>query len=230
MKSIMEDIATSIPTDFGTAAAAVGEVSTRFGVTGDDLEDLSGKFVKFANLNNSDVTTSVDTVQKAMAAWGLSAEDAGAFMDTLTKAAQDTGANATNLATVVADNKTAFDEMGFSVSDATMWLANLEKNGVAAEDFQFVLGNIADDASVQYKALKASDGEGYDIVCANIIAEILAGITPAVPPLLKKGGVYITSGILQTHAQLVRDAMAEAGLTILEETPMGEWESITARK
>lgn len=130
MKSIMEDIATSIPTDFGTAAAAVGEVSTRFGVTGDELEDLSGKFVKFANLNNSDVTTSVDTVQKAMAAWGLSAEDAGAFMDTLTKAAQDTGANATNLATVVADNKTAFDEMGFSVSDATMWLANLEKNGV----------------------------------------------------------------------------------------------------
>ena len=66
MKSIMEDIATSIPTDFGTAAAAVGEVSTRFGVTGDELEDLSGKFVKFANLNNSDVTTSVDTVQKAM--------------------------------------------------------------------------------------------------------------------------------------------------------------------
>ncbi len=107
---------------------------------------------------------------------------------------------------------------------------NLAKNGISAEDFRFVLGNIADDASVQYKALKASDGEGYDIVCANIIAEILAGITPAVPPLLKKGGVYITSGILQTHAQLVRDAMAEAGLTILEETPMGEWESITARK
>lgn len=107
---------------------------------------------------------------------------------------------------------------------------NLEKNGVAAEDFQFVLGNIADDAAVQEKALRASGGEGYEIVTANIIAEILAGITPAVPPLLKDGGVYITSGILKTHAQLVRDAMAQAGLTIIEETPMGEWESITARK
>ena len=130
MKSIMEDIATTIPTDFETAANAVGEVSTRFGVTGAELEDLSSKFVKFAELNDSDVTTAVDNVQTAMAAWGLSAEQAGAFMDTLTAAAQDTGANAANLADIVADNKTVFDEMGFSVSDAVNWLANLEKNGV----------------------------------------------------------------------------------------------------
>ncbi|MBQ1370183.1 MAG: phage tail tape measure protein, partial [Clostridia bacterium] len=153
MKSIMEDIATSIPTDFGTAAAAVGEVSTRFGVTGDELEDLSTKFVKFANLNNSDVTTSVDTVQKAMAAWGMSAEEAGAFLDTLTKAAQDTGANATSLATVVADNTTVFDEMGFSVSDATMWLANLEKNGV---DSSTAMGGLR-------KALQNASKEGISM-------------------------------------------------------------------
>lgn len=130
MEGIVESIATSIPTDLGTAAAAVGEVSTRFELTGDALEDLSTKFVKFAELNNTDVVGAVDTTQQAMAAWGLSADDTGAFLDTLTKAAQDSGSSAMNLADVVADNKTVFDEMGFSVSDAVNWLANLEKNGI----------------------------------------------------------------------------------------------------
>ena len=130
MEGIVESIATSIPTDLGTAASAVGEVSTRFELTGDALEDLSTKFVKFAELNNTDVVGAIDTTQQAMAAWGLSADDAGAFLDTLTKAAQESGASATNLADIVADNKTVFDEMGFSVSDAVNWLANLEKNGI----------------------------------------------------------------------------------------------------
>ena len=66
MKSIMEDIATSIPTDFETAANAVGEVNTRFGVTGDELETLSAQFVKFAQLNNVDVSSAIDDTQKAM--------------------------------------------------------------------------------------------------------------------------------------------------------------------
>ena len=101
---------------------------------------------------------------------------------------------------------------------------NIEKNGVDPESFAYVIGNIQDDPAIQEYA-----GGGYDIVVANIIAEILAGITPVVPNHLKKGGIYITSGILITHAQVVRDAMAAAGFTIIEENEMGEWESIVAR-
>ena len=101
---------------------------------------------------------------------------------------------------------------------------NIEKNGVDPESFAYVIGNIQDDPAIQEYA-----GGDYDIVVANIIAEILAGITPVVPNHLKKGGIYITSGILITHAQVVRDAMAAAGLTIIEENEMGEWESIVAR-
>jgi phage-related minor tail protein len=65
MGEIMKNLATSIPTDFKTAGEAVGEVSTKFGVTGDKLESLSGQFVKFAQLNNTDVSNSIDSVQKA---------------------------------------------------------------------------------------------------------------------------------------------------------------------
>ncbi|MBQ3407050.1 MAG: 50S ribosomal protein L11 methyltransferase [Lachnospiraceae bacterium] len=101
---------------------------------------------------------------------------------------------------------------------------NIEKNGVDPESFAYVIGNIQDDPAIQEYA-----GGDYDIVVANIIAEILAGITPVVPNHLKKGGIYITSGILITHAQVVRDAMAAAGFTIIEENEMGEWESIVAR-
>jgi len=101
---------------------------------------------------------------------------------------------------------------------------NIEKNEVDPESFAYVIGNIQDDPAIQEYA-----GGDYDIVVANIIAEILAGITPVVPNHLKKGGIYITSGILITHAQVVRDAMAAAGFTIIEENEMGEWESIVAR-
>ena len=100
---------------------------------------------------------------------------------------------------------------------------NLEKNDIRPDTFEYCIGDITEDEGVREQA-----GTDYDIVVANIIAEILAGITPVVPRHLKKGGYYITSGILQTHAQVVRDAMEAAGLTIVEEVPMGEWESIVA--
>ena len=95
---IMENIATTIPTDFDTAAAAVGEVHTRFGITGDALEDLSTKFIEFADLNNTDVSNSVDTVQNALSSFNMGAEDAGTFLDVLNRTAQNTGANVDSMA------------------------------------------------------------------------------------------------------------------------------------
>ncbi len=102
---------------------------------------------------------------------------------------------------------------------------NLAKNGIDPADFRYVIGDIVTEQWVREEA-----GSGYDLVCANIIAEILADITPHVPACLKKGGYYITSGILITHAQIVRDAISKAGMTIVEEMEQGEWESIVARK
>ena len=102
---------------------------------------------------------------------------------------------------------------------------NLAKNKIDPASFKYVIGDIVTEQWVREEA-----GSDYDLVCANIIAEILADITPHVPDRLKDGGYYITSGILITHAQIVRDALQKAGLTIVEETEQGEWESIVARK
>ncbi len=91
MQDSMKNLSTSIPTDFETAGAAIGEVNTRFGLTGQKLEELSGKFIKFAQLNNIDVSTAIDNTQKVISAFGLKAEDAGALLDTMNAVGQRTG-------------------------------------------------------------------------------------------------------------------------------------------
>ena len=70
----------------------------------------------------------------------------------------------------------------------------------------------------------------YDIVVANILAEVLTAITPVVPLMLKDGGVYITSGILNEKENIVIEAMEKEGLTVLDVSRQGEWSSIVARK
>lgn len=158
MQNIMKDIATTIPTDFQTAGNAVGEVNTRFGVTGDALEDLSTKFIQFAELNNTDVSSSIDSVQSAMATFGLSADDAGAFLDTLNAVGQETGVNVDRLAQSMVTNGTAMQEMGFSASDSAHFLGGLDKAGVDASavmtGLKKALANAAKEGKPMDKALQ----------------------------------------------------------------------------
>ena len=103
---------------------------------------------------------------------------------------------------------------------------NMAENGIREECFQILEGNLIDDAAVQ-------DAVGYgkyDLVTANILADVLVPLTPAAARCLKEGGVYISSGILQEKEQMVADAVRKAGLEILEITRQGEWVSVTARK
>ena len=103
---------------------------------------------------------------------------------------------------------------------------NLEANGLSDSNFVRVLGNIADDQAVR----EAAGFAHYDVVAANIIAEILSDITPQVPAHLKEGGYYITSGILEGHEDIVISAAEKAGLCVTEINRLGEWMSIVFRK
>lgn len=133
MTGIMKNLAKTIPTDFETAGAAVGEVNTRFGLTGEALEDLSGKYIKFADLNKTDVSTSIDDTQKALSAFGLGAESAGGLLDTLNKTAQDTGVDVGTLTSGLVTNATAFQELGLSIDQSTVFMGQLEKSGANSE-------------------------------------------------------------------------------------------------
>lgn len=130
---IVDNLATSIPTDFDTAANAVGEVNTRFGLTGDELETLSGQFIKFAKLNDTDVTSSIDSVQKALSAYGLDADHADTLLNRLNKTGQETGVSVDTLTSGLIQNGTAFQEMGLNIYQSTALMGQLEKSGANSE-------------------------------------------------------------------------------------------------
>ena len=103
---------------------------------------------------------------------------------------------------------------------------NMDVNGISRDQYEVMIGNIIDDKSVQDKV----GYECYDIVAANILADVLVQLTPVVINQLKTGGVYITSGIIDDKEQTVVDAVKAAGLEVLDVTYQGEWVCVTARK
>ena len=103
---------------------------------------------------------------------------------------------------------------------------NMEVNGISPEDFTMMIGNIITDKEVQDKV----GYECYDIVVANILADVLVPLTPVILHQLKKGGIYITSGIIDDKEETVVQAVKAAGMEVLEVTYQGEWVSVTARK
>lgn len=103
---------------------------------------------------------------------------------------------------------------------------NKEANEIPVQDFDMMIGNIIDDKEVQ----DAVGYEKYDIVAANILADVLVPLTPVIVNQMKKGGIYITSGIIDQKEETVVKAVKDAGLEILEVTYQGEWVSVTARK
>ena len=89
-----------------------------------------------------------------------------------------------------------------------------------------LIGNIIDDKEVQDQV----GYEKYDVVTANILADVLVPLTPVIVHQMKKGAYYITSGILDVKEEVVAEAVRKAGLTLVEVTRQGEWVSVTARK
>lgn len=103
---------------------------------------------------------------------------------------------------------------------------NMEVNGISKDQYEVMIGNIIDDKAVQDKV----GYECYDIVVANILADVLVALTPVIVNQMKKGGIYITSGIIDDKEETVVEAVKKAGLEVLEVTYQGEWVSVTARK
>jgi len=167
MQDSARNLAKTIPTDFETAGAAVGEVNTRFGVTGKELEDLSAKFIKFAKVNGTDVNQSIDQVQKALSAFGLTAEDAPALLDAMTQAGQQTGVSMETLQSGLIQNAAALQELGLNIGQSTTFMAQLEKAGANSETVMQGLR----------KALKnaAADGKPLDQALSELQTTILNG-------------------------------------------------------
>lgn len=103
---------------------------------------------------------------------------------------------------------------------------NMDNNGISRDQYEVMIGNIIDDKAVQDKV----GYEKYDIVAANILADVLVPLTPVIIHQMKPGAVYITSGIIEDKENVVVEAVKAAGLELLEVNHQGEWVSVVARK
>lgn len=103
---------------------------------------------------------------------------------------------------------------------------NMEVNGIGKDQYEVMIGNIIDDKAVQDQV----GYEKYDVVAANILADVLVPLTPVIVHQMKPGAVYITSGIIDDKEEVVVEAVKAAGLTVLEVNYQGEWVSVVAKK
>lgn len=210
MINIINDLATTIPTDFKTAGSAVGEVNTRFGVTGDKLQDLSSRFIKFADLNNTDVSNSIDKTQKALAAYGLGADHAGAYLDRLNKTGQETGVSVDKLAEGIVSNATAFQEMGLNIDQATFFMGQLEKSGTNSETVLNGMRKALKNATAEGKPLNQALAELQDRILNG--TDSMDGLTAAYELFGKSGDqIYAAVKTGTLDFQAMGSAISEAG-------------------
>ena len=159
LMGVYENVAKNVRGSFEDIGTAVGEVNTRFGSTGGELQTLSEKFLKFADINGLDVKTAIDNTQSALAAFGLGAEDAGNLMDVLNKAGQDTGVSLDTLTQQLISNAPALQEMGMNASDSAFFIANLSKNGVDASSVMSGMKKALANAAAEGKPMSEAMSE-----------------------------------------------------------------------
>ena len=227
MYDIVDKLATSIPTDFETAGSAVGEVNTRFGLTGHALERLSGEFIKFAKLNGTDVSSSIDEVQKALSAFGLGAGSAEALLNQLNATGQATGVSVDTLTAGLIQNGTAFQELGLDINQSVAMMGELEKSGANGETVMQGLRKALKSAAKDGKPLNEALAELQDKIENG--SEGMDGLTAAYE-VFGKSGDQIYSAIKNGSLDFrnLGDSAGNAAGSInstFEETlsPMDEW-------
>lgn len=132
MESVYENVFGSMPVTAEEAGNAVGEVSTRFGVTGQELENLSKLFLKFSSITGEDVASSVASVDKIMEKYGEDAGNTQEILGMFAKLSQDTGISVSTLTGSLESNGAQLKQMGFSLNESAELLARFEQNGVDA--------------------------------------------------------------------------------------------------
>ncbi len=103
---------------------------------------------------------------------------------------------------------------------------NLERNGIDRSNANFMVGNLIVDASLLERVGKGK----YDLVFANILADIIIPMAPALVATMKPGAVLITSGIIDFKEEAVAKALTAAGLTVEATASMGEWRSLVCSR
>jgi TP901 family phage tail tape measure protein len=130
LQESFNNVYSSIPADAQTVGDAIGEVNTQFGLMGEELEDVSGYAVKFAEINGQDVTTAITDSKAAMEAFGMSAKDIPSIMDAVTKTAQNTGVATDQLFGAVIKGAPQLKSLGLDFAQSAELIGRFEQKGI----------------------------------------------------------------------------------------------------
>ena len=161
MTTAYANVSKQIVADSTDIGKAIGEVATRWGLTGDELESFALRYLQFSEITESDVISAIDDSQKALSAYGLNINSAKGFLDALAATSQKTGVDTGTLTKGLISNATAFEEMGLSIEQSVAFMGMLETSGANSET---VLNGMR-------KALKNSTKDGKDLSTALIELE-----------------------------------------------------------
>lgn len=130
LQQTAKNVYTTMPVDIKATGQAVADINTRLGLQGDALEDATRKFLKYSEVNNSDVSTSIETVSKAMNDANIPSSELSNVLDELTSASQASGLTVDTLAEALSQNGVQMRALGFNTQETIALLATMEKNGV----------------------------------------------------------------------------------------------------
>ena len=156
---IADKIYGDLPATMSDIGTSIGEVNTRFGVTGDELDDLSRRFLKFSNINDTNLNASIDGVQASMSAFNVEAKDAGKVLDVMNKSGQNTGVSMDTLQATLLQNASAFRDMGFDIYQSIDFVSKLEKAGVDTSQTMTGLKKAYQTSTKEGKSFQESLGE-----------------------------------------------------------------------
>ena len=157
--SMMNAYAASKSGSLEDTAGAIGEINTRMALTGDELTDVTGKFLDYANITGTNVVSSVQNVTKIMNKWGVEGSEVESVLDKLAYAGQISGISVDNLSSTLITGAASFQEMGLSLDNAISMLAQFELYGMsgttAITAMRTAVKNFSDDGLDAETALQS---------------------------------------------------------------------------
>lgn len=196
----MDRVFATLPTDAETAGTAIGEVNTRFGLTGDILGDVSAEFVRFAKINNTDLNSAIDNVDGIMEKFGVDTSQTGNVLGLMTDAGQRTGVSMDTLEATLGKNGATLKEMGLGLTESVNLLANFEANGVDSSTAIAALRKAQQNATKSGKNMNSALKDGINKI-KNASTETEA-LNTATELFGSKGAAEMTQAIREGRLSL----------------------------
>lgn len=188
-----DKVFSEMPTEMEDVGVAIGEVNTRFSLTGEELENVSKEFIRFAAINGTDLNAAIDGVDTAMMKFNVDSSKASEVLGLMTKVGQDTGLSMDTLQSTLATNGATLKEMGLDLTASTNLLAQFESTGVDASSALAGLKKAQQNATADGKTMQEALNE--TITSIRDTANETDALQIATDLFGKKGAAEMTQAI-----------------------------------